>query len=59
MQPSTVVDPTDRLEEAGLVIRPAQSGRPPHQRAFVTPKGQGAQEAIARLHRAARRVPAR
>jgi DNA-binding MarR family transcriptional regulator len=37
--PSTVVDPTDRLEEAGLVIRQARPADRRVNKLLVTPKG--------------------
>jgi DNA-binding MarR family transcriptional regulator len=60
--PSTVVDPTDRLEEAGLVVRRANPDDRRVNVLTVTPKGAGVRkQLIARLlepPEAFRRIPA-
>jgi MarR family transcriptional regulator, organic hydroperoxide resistance regulator len=60
--PSTVVDPTDRLEESGLVVRQANPADRRVNTLVVTPKGKAARdELIRRLFEppeAFRRLPA-
>jgi MarR family transcriptional regulator, organic hydroperoxide resistance regulator len=61
--PSTVVDPTDRLEESGLVLRQANPADRRVNTLLVTPKGRAVRdELILRLFEppeAFRRLPAR